>query len=164
MKMELPNELRDEIELAALLHDIGKIGVPDHVLAKPTALSPQETSLMERHWLVVQDILRGSCAAPGVLDTVAYAAAWFDGRRGQFDVSGEKIPLGARMLAIVDAFARRHSMSAGLRDVLEKVAAGVGSGGLCFELNKPVGFEPGVRFAMREGGRTVGAGIVTEVA
>lgn len=104
LRMELPDALRDEIELAALLHDIGKIGVPDHVLAKPTALSPQETTLMERHWSVGKDILRGSCAAKGIIDTVAYAAAWYDGRRGQFEASGDKIPLGARMLAIVDAF------------------------------------------------------------
>ena len=102
--MELPDALRDEIELAALLHDIGKIGVPDYVLAKPTALSPQETALMERHWLMGQDILRGKRRAQGVIDTVAYSAAWYDGRRGQFDLSGDSIPLGARMLAIVDAF------------------------------------------------------------
>lgn len=104
LRMELPDALRDEIELAALLHDIGKIGVPDYVLAKPTALSPQENTLMERHWSIGKDILRGSCAAQGVIDTVAFAAAWFDGRRGQYDVSGDKIPLGSRMLAIVDAF------------------------------------------------------------
>jgi diguanylate cyclase (GGDEF)-like protein len=94
----------DEIELAALLHDIGKIGVPDSIITKPAPLAPQEAAIMDGHWLMGQEILRSSCASPGVLDIVAAAASWFDGSKAHLERSTLGLPLGGRMLAIVDAF------------------------------------------------------------
>ncbi|HET6883197.1 MAG TPA: diguanylate cyclase [Pirellulales bacterium] len=93
----------DEIELAALLHDIGKIGVPDGIITKPRPLTPQEAAIMDGHWQMGQEILRSSCASPGVLDIVAAAASWYDGSKAHVERSGA-LPLGGRMLAIVDAF------------------------------------------------------------
>ncbi|HRX78947.1 MAG TPA: HD domain-containing protein, partial [Pirellulaceae bacterium] len=49
MAMNLPEEMRDDIEIASLLHDVGKIGVPDHVLMKPANLTGEEVLLMEQH-------------------------------------------------------------------------------------------------------------------
>ncbi|MGC3966237.1 MAG: PAS domain-containing protein [Pirellulales bacterium] len=102
--MNLPPAVRDEIELASLLHDIGKVGVLDSILSKPGALNAQEAAIMECHWLMGEQILRGSCAAQGVLDIVRYARGWFDGKRGHVDKLGDDLPLGSRMLAVVDAF------------------------------------------------------------
>lgn len=100
----LGEENRDLLELAALLHDIGKIGVPDAVLLKPGALSPQEISIIDSHWHHGQSILRSCCANQEVLDIVRYAHVWFDGSRGYTDRKGEALPMGSRMLAIIDAF------------------------------------------------------------
>jgi len=103
-ELGLAKEERDAIEVAALLHDIGKIGVPDQILLNPTSLSPQEASVMAGHWNLGRSILQSSCASQAVLDTFVYAGAWYNGTNGDYDRYGEEIPLGARMLAIVDAF------------------------------------------------------------
>ncbi|HVX60398.1 MAG TPA: diguanylate cyclase [Pirellulales bacterium] len=95
---------RDNLEVAALLHDIGKIGVPDQILAKPGPLTPQEAAVMDCHWLMGEEILRCSCSSAGVLAIIASASAWYDGTRSRNDLCGEALPLGARMLAIADAF------------------------------------------------------------
>lgn len=94
----------DEIELAALLHDIGKIGIPDGIITKPAPLAPEEAAIMDTHWGMGQEILRSSCASPAVLDIVASAATWFDGSIRHIERSTAELPLGGRMLAIADAF------------------------------------------------------------
>jgi diguanylate cyclase (GGDEF)-like protein/PAS domain S-box-containing protein len=104
LAVEMTAELRDEIEVAALLHDIGKIGVPDHLLLKPSRLSPDEQALLEEHRQQGLEILSGCSASKSVLANVHYCSAWFDGRKAGFDRKGEDLPLGARMIAIVDAF------------------------------------------------------------
>ncbi len=103
-KIGLSDHQRDELELAALLHDIGKIGVPDEILWKPGSLTPQQMEMMDSHWQTGLDILRASCALPEVLAIVVHARSWFDGTRHRQELVGEEMPLGARMLAIVDAF------------------------------------------------------------
>ncbi|MEX2174905.1 MAG: diguanylate cyclase [Pirellulaceae bacterium] len=95
---------RDELEVAALLHDIGKIGVPDDILVKPAKLSSDEFSLVDRHRQIGGDILRACAASGEVLRIVEYAGGWFDGSRDGYDRRGDELPLGARMVAIVDAF------------------------------------------------------------
>jgi diguanylate cyclase (GGDEF)-like protein len=103
-RMGLSAKEQDEIELAALLHDIGKIGVPDGIITKPGPLTPQEAAIMDNHWLMGQEMLRSSCALPAVLDIVAAAASWYDGRKPHLERTGAELPLAGRMLAIVDAF------------------------------------------------------------
>ena len=109
--MQMPAEERDAIELAALLHDVGKIGVPDGVLLKPDRLTPEEAVLMDRYRAMTTEILSACCASPRVLEMVRHASAWYDGTRpaSQSDaaaapISGEQIPLGSRLIAIMDAF------------------------------------------------------------
>jgi diguanylate cyclase (GGDEF)-like protein/PAS domain S-box-containing protein len=101
---KVPHEVRDQLEIAALLHDVGKIGVPDAVLLKPSSLSADEAMLMERHRAAGLEILRAFCGDGPILETVRYAPAWYDGSRDPQGLRGENLPLGARMLAIVDAF------------------------------------------------------------
>jgi diguanylate cyclase (GGDEF)-like protein/PAS domain S-box-containing protein len=102
--MELDDETTDALEVAALLHDVGKIGVPDKVLLKPGRLSPEEIALMSRHAARTIEILT-SCGVPqSILEIVHYSRAWFSGGSGQQDRQGDELPYAARMLSIVDAF------------------------------------------------------------
>jgi diguanylate cyclase (GGDEF)-like protein len=103
-RLGLPPERRDEIEVAALLHDVGKIGVPEQILTKPGPLTVQEMAVVEGHWLVGLEILRNCCAAKTLQDILLYTPAWFDGSRLGLGVLGESLPLGSRIVAIMDAF------------------------------------------------------------
>jgi diguanylate cyclase (GGDEF)-like protein/PAS domain S-box-containing protein len=102
--MELDDDTRDALEVAALLHDVGKIGVPDKVLVKPGRLLPEETALMARHASHTIDILAGCGVPRPVIEIVHYSRAWYGGTPGQQDRQGDGLPLGARMLSIIDAF------------------------------------------------------------
>ena len=104
LSREMPEQDRDMIEIAALLHDVGKIGVPDYVLSKPGKLAGEEVLQMEQHKQLGRNILTGCCSSTDLLDTICHVAAWFNGSRHGFDLSGEDLPLGSRMIAIVDAF------------------------------------------------------------
>ncbi len=103
-RIGLPSERRDEIEVAALLHDVGKIGIPDEILTKPGPLTPQQMAIMDGHWLVGLEILRNCCASKQLQDILLYTPAWFDGSKKGTGVIGEQLPLGSRILAIVDAY------------------------------------------------------------
>ncbi len=100
----LTDEQRDEIEVAALLHDIGKIGIPDRILLKPGSLTEEESTVMSRHRAIGVDILTACCASRELLNIVRYTSTWFDGTRGHAGRRGPDLPVGARMIAIVDAF------------------------------------------------------------
>ena len=100
----MPLEERDQLEIAALLHDVGKIGVPDVVLLKPGSLTPEEAVLMERHRAAALDILQCFCNDSPIVEIVKYSTAWFDGSRPAGAPKGTDLPRGARMLSIVDAF------------------------------------------------------------
>lgn len=104
MLQKFPGTQCDEIEVAALLHDIGKIGVPDCVLLKPAQLSADEHVSMEQQRRIGVEILRTCCVSQDMLDIVLHSGAWYDGRREGQLVRGDLLPLGSRMIAIVDAF------------------------------------------------------------
>ena len=103
-RMKLQSELRDRIEVAALLHDLGKIGIPDRILRKPGKLTVDEQLSMDLIAPLGCEILRGCTGDQDLLDIVLYAGTWFDGRRMDDGPSGNKLPIGSRMLAIADAF------------------------------------------------------------
>lgn len=92
------------LEVAGLLHDIGKIGVPDSILLKPATLSPDELAVMDEHHRLSIEIIRPTIPIPRVIDAVDHSHAWFDGSRKGFSRCGDQMPLGARMLAIADAY------------------------------------------------------------
>jgi diguanylate cyclase (GGDEF)-like protein/PAS domain S-box-containing protein len=100
----LDDESRDVVELAALLHDIGKIGVPDAILTKPSRLTPDEEAIVRQQCEVGSTILAECCGSERVLDAVRYSHHRFDGMNTDNSRLGEAIPLEGRMIAIVDAF------------------------------------------------------------
>lgn len=103
-QLRLSDSQRDEIEVAALLHDIGKIGVPDAVLLKPDKLDIDELLQVHRASGHAREILRACCGSAAIPDMVAFVPAWFDGRRSGFTRHGENIPLGSRIIAVLDAY------------------------------------------------------------
>lgn len=119
------------LEVAALLHDIGKIGVPDHILFKPGRLSPDELELIALHYNIGLDVLQACRVDRAVLDIVSQAQARYGGE-DPLKSQGRDSHLGARILAVADAY---ESMSAPRADrparshheILQILNAGVGT-------------------------------------
>jgi HD-GYP domain-containing protein (c-di-GMP phosphodiesterase class II) len=95
--------LRD-LELGALMHDIGKIGVPDAVLRKPAKLNEEEWEQMRLHPLHGQKILRNIAFLEGATRIVAQHHEKWDGTGYPFGLRGEDIDIGARIFSVVDAY------------------------------------------------------------
>jgi response regulator RpfG family c-di-GMP phosphodiesterase len=95
--------LRD-LELGALLHDIGKIGVPDAILRKPAKLNEEEWVKMKLHPLHGQKILRNIKFLESAARVVAQHHERWDGEGYPNGIRGEDIDIGARIFAVVDAF------------------------------------------------------------
>ena len=94
----------EAIDGAALLHDIGKLGIPDRLLQKPGPLTPDEYDEVKQHAIIGADIL-SAMAFPGPLALIVrhHHENW-DGTGYPDGLRGEAIPIGARVLAIVDCY------------------------------------------------------------
>lgn len=103
--LQLDDRTREQIEIAALLHDIGKLGVPDQILNKPDRLDSKEYQIIDQHLTFAVHILDSFCDDQTILDIVRYSGSWFDGSRPEnSEFSGEGLPIGSRILAIQNAF------------------------------------------------------------
>ncbi len=96
-------EVRDT-QLAAHLHDVGKAAIPDAILDKPGALDVKEWDFMTRHTLIGERIVRAAPALAHVADLVRSSHERFDGTGYPDALRGEQIPLGARVIAVCDAY------------------------------------------------------------
>jgi response regulator RpfG family c-di-GMP phosphodiesterase len=103
-EMGLDAEQTRSLEFGSLLHDIGKIGVPDAILRKPGALSESEWVRMREHPLHGQRILRGIEFLEGAARVVAQHHEKWDGTGYPVGLRGEEIDLNARIFAVADAF------------------------------------------------------------
>ena len=93
------------LEVAALLHDVGKLGVPEAILQKPGPLTDDEWKLMGAHDDIGVEILNAAFSSPELTAIVAHYHAWFADNDREPDLpSGDAIPLPARILAIADAY------------------------------------------------------------
>ena len=92
------------IKAAALLHDVGKLGIPEHILNKPGRLSPSEFEIMKRHAPIGADILSMIGFPYPVVPIVRHHHESWDGSGYPDGLSGDRIPIGARILAVVDCF------------------------------------------------------------
>lgn len=99
-----------DIEVTALLHDIGKIGIPDAILNKPARLTDEEYSLMKKHpeygWLVLRKIPGLESASLMIL----HHHENYDGTGYPGGLKGEEIPIGSRIVSVIDAFDAMVSM------------------------------------------------------
>ena len=108
---EIDDDFIDEVCRSSVLHDIGKVGVPDHVLLKPGRLTPDEFEIMKTHAEIGAEALEdaakySSCC--GFLKIAAEIARFhhekFDGAGYPQGLSGQNIPLSARIVAVADVF------------------------------------------------------------
>ena len=100
----LPVEIRAKIEVAGLLHDLGKLQVPDEILEKPGALTREERSLIERHSFETYQILRGIVGLEDITLWAAYHHETPDGRGYPFHCGGAELTLEMRIIAVADVF------------------------------------------------------------
>jgi diguanylate cyclase (GGDEF)-like protein/putative nucleotidyltransferase with HDIG domain len=103
-RLGLPEEAVDHVRLAAQLHDIGKIAIPDAVINKPAALDDHEWDFMRQHTLIGERILRAAPALTPVAMLVRSSHERFDGAGYPDGLAGEEIPIGARIVFVCDAF------------------------------------------------------------
>ncbi|MDY6892700.1 MAG: response regulator [Chloroflexota bacterium] len=97
------DHIRD-IQLAAILHDIGKISIPDHILFKPGRLTPTERYELEKHPAVAANVLRHIEYFTHILPLIEYHHEWYNGEGYPIRLKGEDIPLGARILAVASDY------------------------------------------------------------
>jgi HD-GYP domain-containing protein (c-di-GMP phosphodiesterase class II) len=102
--MGLSEQEIERIELAGLLHDIGKIGVEDRILMKPMRLDPDEQELMRRHPIYGASILEPSAALRPLVQMVLHHHENFDGSGYPEGLRGDDIPLGSRIIIVADAY------------------------------------------------------------
>ena len=102
--LDLPERDRQAIEIAALLHDIGKLAVPEQILSKPGPLTPDERKKMQMHAQIGAEIVGAVPFPCPVAPLIRSHHERWDGAGYPSGLSGEQIPMGARILAVVDCF------------------------------------------------------------
>jgi putative two-component system response regulator len=103
-RMGMEEQAVEGVRLGGLLHDLGKIAVPDRVLHKPGPLDRQEFDLVRQHPEVGAEILRPLRAFEGPEPAVLHHHENFDGTGYPYGLKGSEIPLAARVVAVADAF------------------------------------------------------------
>jgi HD-GYP domain-containing protein (c-di-GMP phosphodiesterase class II) len=103
-EMGLPEQMVRYVEYAALMHDIGKIGIDDAIITKPGKLTPEEYEIMKKHPAIGHQILAPVKHLGLVSQIVLHHQEWYDGRGYPEGLKGEEIPLGSRIVAVIDAW------------------------------------------------------------
>jgi diguanylate cyclase (GGDEF)-like protein/putative nucleotidyltransferase with HDIG domain len=98
----------EDVRAAALLHDIGKVGIPDAILNKPGPLTPEERTVMAEHPVIGERILRSIGGFAAVADIVRHEHESFDGSGYPDGLVGDQIPIGSRIILACDAY---HAMT-----------------------------------------------------
>src|SRR5205823_8561760 len=102
--MGLSHKEVENIRMGATLHDIGKIGIPDAVLNKPGRLTAEEYELMKQHAAIGALIVQSVGALQDVVPIVRYHQERYDGSCYPDGLKGEEIPIGARIIGVVDTY------------------------------------------------------------
>lgn len=100
----LSEESVETIRIGGLLHDVGKIGIPESILHKPRRLTVEERAIMRAHPAIGARILAPIAALDAVIPLVRYHHERWDGQGYPEHLAGEAIPIGARIIAICDAY------------------------------------------------------------
>jgi HD-GYP domain-containing protein (c-di-GMP phosphodiesterase class II) len=123
--------LRD-LEVAAILHDIGKIGTPDHILKKPGPLTPEERGIIQKHPEYGWAVLRVVPGFERVSLFVLHHHEAFDGSGYPAGLKGEEIPIGSRIVSVMDSFdamvsSRPYRRGLSLDEAVRRLEAGIGT-------------------------------------
>jgi HD-GYP domain-containing protein (c-di-GMP phosphodiesterase class II) len=116
----------EHVAMAAVLHDIGKVAIPDRVLHKPTTLDPEEWALMREHPVIGERILRAIPGMGAVARIVRHEHERFDGQGYPDGLVGREIPVGSRIILACDAYSamttdRPYRSAMSRRDALEEL-------------------------------------------
>ena len=103
-RMRLKYEKQEEIFYIAMMHDIGKIGIPDRILNKPTRLTDEEWEIMQKHPIYSGEILKEFTAISDMASAVKYHHEWYDGTGYPYKLKGEEIPFVSRIITVADSF------------------------------------------------------------
>ena len=103
-KLDLPEEEKELLKYASMLHDIGKIGVRGIVLNNSKGLTVKEYDEIKKHPLVGESIIQPIELLHPIRPLIRHHHEWFNGKGYPDGLSGENIPLGARILAVADAY------------------------------------------------------------
>jgi hypothetical protein len=122
-EMDLTGAEVRQISSAALMHDIGKIGVSEEILRKPTVLGEREYGLVQTHPVMSAKILQPIQALRELVPLIRHHHEHYDGQGYPAGLRGEEIPIGARVMAVVDAFdamasGRAYQAVMSLKDIL----------------------------------------------
>jgi putative nucleotidyltransferase with HDIG domain len=101
-ELKLSTEDLDKLRIAALLHDVGKIGVDDRVLKKPGSLTPEEFDIMKTHTTKGANIMRPVSQLKDMLPGIELHHEHMDGRGYPYGVTGPQIPMMARIIGVAD--------------------------------------------------------------
>lgn len=103
-EMNLPASFMETLQISAQLHDVGKIGIEDHILKKPGALTEEEFEVMKTHTTKGANILRPVTQLAEMLPGIELHHESLDGRGYPYGLEGDQIPLLARVIAVADTF------------------------------------------------------------
>ncbi len=105
-KMRLPKAICNNIQIGALLHDIGKIGISERILTKPDQLTNEEYNYIKSHPTIGFEMLKhvSSFKDNGILDIILFHHERYDGKGYPLQIKGDQIPLAARIVAVADTF------------------------------------------------------------
>ncbi len=131
LAMGIPNEEAETIRIAAQLHDIGKIGIPDAVLQKPGPLSAEEYGLIKLHPQIGRRILEKVGRFDRLLAVVELHHENYDGTGYPYGLVGADVPLAARIVRVADAFdamtsTRSYRSSLALRSAVHEIERNAG--------------------------------------
>ena len=107
LEMGLPHEEIERIRIASLLHDLGKIAIPEEILDKPSTLSDSEWQTIGEHPRIGQVILEQASSLREAIPVVLHHHERYNGGGYPHGLRGSEIPLGARIVAVADAY---HAM------------------------------------------------------
>lgn len=102
--LDLPDAEIDNIKPAAVLHDLGKVGIDKSILGKKGPLTAEERKVIETHPSIAAEILRGIHVFRGMIPAILYHHERFDGKGYPLGLKGEEIPLSARIIAVADVY------------------------------------------------------------
>ncbi len=125
-ELNFPPERLEQLRQAALLHDIGKIGIPEQILNKPSKLTGLEYEKIKAHATLGADLLETSQGLRHLATFVGHHHEWWDGNGYPDGLSGEQIPLEARILAVCDAVEsmasdRPYQRAKGLKEIIAEI-------------------------------------------
>ena len=104
IRLGMPEEEMEALRQTALLHDVGKVAIPDEILAKPEPLDESERAFMQRHTIIGERIISAAPALAAVARLVRATHERHDGNGYPDGLAGSKIPLIARIVAVCDAY------------------------------------------------------------